>query len=387
MGICSRNKLASAFMGSTFLILVACDQPLDFDLRGLGGGFNTAGAAQQVTEVRPQADNRGVISYPNYQIVIARPGDKISDISERVGIPADELGRYNGIGPEVVLRANEVIALPRRVTEPSPATGAIGTGPIRPGSAIDITSLAGDAIDRAGETPAATSPTRLKQGGTEPVRHRVERGETAFSISRLYDVSVRALSDWNGLGPELTVRAGQFLLIPVIIEAGVNSAQPSVPGQGSVTPEPPSAATALPAAAPEPDTPAPPSPDLVDARTAASNAAQLSMPVNGNIIRSYIKGRNDGIDIAAVAGTAVLAAADGTVAAITRDTEQVPILVIKHADNMLTVYAGVDALTVTKGATVKRGQKIATVRSGDPSFLHFEVRQGLESVDPMQFLN
>ena len=82
-----------------------------------------------------------------------------------------------------------------------------------------------------------------------------------------------------------------------------------------------------------------------------------------------------------------MAAADGTVAAITRDTEQVPILVIKHSDNMLTVYAGVDALTVTKGATVKQGQKIATVRSGNLSFLHFEVRQGLESVDPMQFLN
>ena len=387
MGIRSRNRITSALLSSTFFVLVACGQPLDFDLRGLGSGFNTSGAAQQVTEIRPQADDRGVISYPNYQIVIARPGDRISDISERVGIPADELGRYNGIGPEIELRANEVIALPRRVTEPSPATGAISTGPVRPGGGIDISTLAGDAIDRAGDTSAANNASRREQSGTEPIRHRVEPGETAFSISRLYNVSVRALSDWNGLGPELTVRAGQFLLIPVVIDTETSATQSSVPGQGSTTPEPPSAATPLPATIAAPATPVPASPDLGDARTAATNTAQLSMPVNGNIIRSYSKGRNEGIDIAAVAGTSVLAAADGTVAAITRDTEQVPILVIKHADNMLTVYAGVDALTVAKGAKVKRGQKIAAVRSANPSFLHFEVRQGLESVDPMLFLN
>ena len=51
--------------------------------------------------------------------------------------------------------------------------------------------------------------------GVEPVRHRVERGETAFSIARLYDVPVRTLAEWNGLGSDFSVREGQFLLIPV----------------------------------------------------------------------------------------------------------------------------------------------------------------------------
>ena len=63
-----------------------------------------------------------------------------------------------------------------------------------------------------------------------------------------------------------------------------------------------------------------------------------------------------------------------------------PILVIRHADNLLTVYANIDGIKVAKGAAVKRGQSIATVRAGTPSFVHFEVRQGFESVDPTPYL-
>ncbi|MFZ9949516.1 MAG: M23 family metallopeptidase, partial [Gemmobacter sp.] len=92
------------------------------------------------------------------------------------------------------------------------------------------------------------------------------------------------------------------------------------------------------------------------------------------------------IGIGAPAGSPVRAAADGTVAAITRDTEQVPIIVIRHADNLLTVYANVEGISVEKDAPVRRGQTIAAVRPGNPTFLHFEVRRGFESIDPMTLL-
>ena len=59
---------------------------------------------------------------------------------------------------------------------------------------------------------------------------------------------------------------------------------------------------------------------------------------------------------------------------------------LRHDGGLLTVYANLDGVTVTKGASVKRGQTIAKVRAGEPSFLHFEVRQGFESVDPMPYL-
>lgn len=109
------------------------------------------------------------------------------------------------------------------------------------------------------------------------------------------------------------------------------------------------------------------------------------MPVSGDIIRPYGNG-NEGIDIAAPSGTPVRAAGDGEVAAITQDTEQVPILVVRHPDGLLTVYANIRNIAVARGDSVARGQAIAEIGGGSPAFLHFEVRRGFESVDPTDYL-
>ena len=382
-----RTSFRAAVLAIVLVALAACEQSFDMDFRSLGNGFDTSNAVRLATENRPQPDNRGILSYPNFQVAVARRGDRLEDIADRVGIPAGELSRYNGIGLDVVLRANEVVALPRRIAEPAPATGAIGTGPIRPKSEVDISALAGDAIARASAPSDSPGSSPVPKTGKEPIRHKIEPGETAYSISRLYNVSVRALADWNGLGADLSVRSGQYLLIPVAAEQPPKRNATSTPGAGSTTPEPPSAATPLPDENVGTPATAPASPDLGDRRTAASGAPELVMPTDGDIIRTYVKGKNDGIDIAAAAGTPVRAAADGIVAAITRDTDQVPIIILRHANNLLTVYAGVDNLTIKKGDTVKRGQSIAKVRAAQPSFLHFEVRQGLDSIDPMKFLS
>jgi murein DD-endopeptidase MepM/ murein hydrolase activator NlpD len=163
----------------------------------------------------------------------------------------------------------------------------------------------------------------------------------------------------------------------------------TVPGEGSPTPNPPSASLPLPE---ETATPAAvaaplPSPNLAEDRTLASGSAKMLIPVTGKIIRGYEKDKTDGIDIAAQAGAPVRAAADGVVAAITRNTDQVPILVIRHPDNLLTVYANIDDIKVNKDDKITRGQAIATVRGTGNSFLHFEVRRGIDSVDPVPFLN
>ena len=384
---CARHGFRGALMGVSLLALAACTDGIDLDLRGAAGGLDTTEAARQATEPRPNPDDRGIISYPNFQVAVARRGDTLADVAARVGVDASELARYNGIGLNEPLRKGEVIALPRRVD------GPVDTAPLD-NEEIDITTLAGNALDRADaenpQTPFQSKPAPV-QTGAEPIQHKVSRGETAYSISRLYRVSVRSLAEWNGLGPDLTVREGQYLLIPVARETAAVAPEPevTVPGQGSPTPEPPSASTPLPeedttvaAAAPE----APDSPDLSEDRTAVSRTKML-LPVTGSIIRGYEKGKTDGIDIAANAGTAVRAADDGTVAAITRNTDDVPILVLRHSGNLLTVYANITNIKFEKGATVTRGQTIAEVSGASPSFLHFEVRQGFDSVDPEPYLN
>ena len=377
---------------SALALLGACSEPLDFDLRGkLNGGFNTADAARAATQPRPRPDERGIISYPSYQVAVARRGDTLARLADRVGLPASELARYNGILPQDSLRDGEIIALPRRVSEPSAATGSI-TPPAR----VDITTLAGNAIDSADATPAQRrAPER--QAGVEPIRHKVKRGETAFTISRLYNVSPRALAEWNGLDKDFTLREGQFLLIPVVLDgqAPRETAEAAVPpGRGSPTPEPPSASTPLPgetpaaaaAAAAGPEPASKPAADVGKQTEASASKAAMSFPVEGAIIRDYAKGRNDGIDIGAPEGTVVKAAASGQVAAITSNTEGVDILVLRHPDNLLTVYTHIDRIKVKKGDAVSRGQPIAQVMKADPPRVHFEVRKGFDSVDPMTYL-
>lgn len=363
---------------------------MDWDLRGGNGVLDTSEAALQATARRPSPDSRGVISYPGYQVVVARRGDTVASVAARIGLAPDELARYNALMPTDPLRDGEILALPRRIEDGGqvqglPAAGAAASA--APGS-VDVSAIATTALDRVG-TPTPPTTKTTPRTASEPVRHQVRRGETAFSIARLYNVSAKALGEWNGLGADLTVREGQYLIIPVANAAPPATAATTAPGTGSPTPVPPSAAKPLPE---EKTTPAaqkpketPPSPDLGAQQTGAS-ASKMQMPVAGAIIRPYAKGKNDGIDISAPAGSPVKAANAGTVAAITKDTEQTPIIVIRHDGNLLTVYAGVDAISVKKGDKVSRGQTIAKVRAATPSFLHFEVRRGVDSTDPMPFL-
>jgi murein DD-endopeptidase MepM/ murein hydrolase activator NlpD len=396
----SKAKMAPGlrllWLGGALAALSACTPTtgtnpfagLDWDLRNGPGALDTSGAALQATERRPAPDSRGVISYPGYQVAVARRGDTVSSVAARVGVSADELARYNAVIPTDPLREGEIIALPRRVADTGPVLGTGPTAGTGAGPApVDVSAIATTALDRVG-TPTPPATTTPRSGG-EPIRHQVKRGETAFSIARSYNISAKALGEWNGLGPNLDVREGQYLIIPVATEAPPRAASQTVsaPGTGSPTPTPPSATKPLPAEKTAPvatapkETPA--SPGLGAQR---STSTRMAMPVQGSIIRPYAKGRNDGIDISAPAGTAVKAAADGTVAAITTDTAQTPIIVVRHADNLLTVYAGVDGITVKKGDSVSRGQTIAKVRAGTPSFLHFEVRRGVDSMDPVPFL-
>ncbi len=410
-----RRRRPAGLALTAVLMLAACGERFDADLRQRMGGFGTADAVQAPAAPRPQADDRGVISYPTYQVAIARRGDTVASVAARIGLGAEELARYNGLAPEMKLRPGEVLALPRRVAERS---GGVGAPPAAGAGGVAVAAIATTAIDRAeaaappraGAAPPPPPGTALPAGtlappaeGGTPVRHQVQRGETAYTIARLYDVSVRTLADWNGLGPDLAVREGQYLMIPQP-RAAAPAARPAAPpaedtarpGEGSRAPAPPSAAAPLPPAeeaTPAPAAATPASPDLSAERTAASSRARLALPVQGSIIRAYQKGRNEGIDISATAGAEVKAAEAGTVAAVTRSTDNVAIVILRHdggrfgfSEPILTVYANLEGITVERGQTVARGQTIGKVRAGNPAFIRFEVRKGFETLDPSEFL-
>jgi len=91
---------------------------------------------------------------------------------------------------------------------------------------------------------------------------------------------------------------------------------------------------------------------------------------------------HNGVDIAAEAGTAVCAAADGTVYSVFEDETMGMTVVLRHEDGYVTTYSSLAAeVSVKPGDTVKLGQKLGAV--GDTALLecaigehvHFAVSQ------------
>ena len=360
--------------------LVGCNTS-DFDLDLRENQYGTSEAARGVLEQRPKPDARGIITYPNYQVAIARFGDTLDKLAMRIAVDAQALAEYNGIKASARLRAGEVIALPSRISQAdAPLVKEL----------VDVAEIAQSALKETTPSRPTTAKSETPQdqvNASEPIRHKVKRGETAFTISRLYNVSIRSLAEWNAIDADFTIREGQYLLIPLTNmmppTTEVSVKPPKKPGEGSMTPAPPSAKDPLPENEIKQKTT---QSDKTKPEIATPTRGRFAYPVNGKIIREYVKNKTDGIDLSAAPGSTIVAAEDGTVAAITADADQVPIVVIKHADNILTVYANVANISVSKGAIVKRGQPIGKVRDGNPAYLHFEVRNGFESVDPMDFL-
>ena len=96
---------------------------------------------------------------------------------------------------------------------------------------------------------------------------------------------------------------------------------------------------------------------------------------------------HQGVDLHAPMHTRVLAANDGVVVYVgSKIRGYGRMVVLKHADNFYTVYAHHSKNLVKVGKQVKRGDLIAySGRSGHASgpHLHFEIRHGTESYDPV----
>lgn len=108
-----------------------------------------------------------------------------------------------------------------------------------------------------------------------------------------------------------------------------------------------------------------------------------------------VVGFHAGLDMAAVKGTPVRAAADGTVLqASNKNDGYGNCIILQHANNYKTRYAHLQRVKVHVGQAVKRGRLIGTVgntgnvraNGTDGSHLHFEVILGAKAMNPLQYL-
>jgi len=95
-----------------------------------------------------------------------------------------------------------------------------------------------------------------------------------------------------------------------------------------------------------------------------------------------------GIEIAAAEDAPVVAVADGTVSYVGSPRDYGNLVILKHGEDLLSVYAHDKTLLVKEGQAVRRGQVIATAGKtpGMPATLHFEVRRNSVAIDPLDVL-
>jgi lipoprotein NlpD len=192
--------------------------------------------------------------------------------------------------------------------------------------------------------------------------HVVEPGETMAQIASRTGVPVEDLLEINGLRRNQALEPGQLLFL---LDAEGLSRPASAPAPR----------TELPAALLATGTPL---------RWPLSEP-RLSSPFGARHGRTH-----EGVDLAAPTGTPIYAA-DGGQVLYAGDAVRGygNMVVVQHADDLVTVYAHSSVLLVRTGERVAAGQEIARVgQSGRATapHLHFEVRRKQVPDDPLRYL-
>ncbi|RJX31018.1 MAG: LysM peptidoglycan-binding domain-containing protein [Oxalobacter sp.] len=111
-------------------------------------------------------------------------------------------------------------------------------------------------------------------------------------------------------------------------------------------------------------------------------------PSEGRMVSVFSDNYSKGIDIAGRMGQPVTAAADGKVTHVGPLRGYGNMVIIKHSDNLNSVYAHNKTILVKEGDTVRQGQQIAEMGNSDSDMvkLRFEIRQHGKPVDPTRYL-
>jgi murein DD-endopeptidase MepM/ murein hydrolase activator NlpD len=135
------------------------------------------------------------------------------------------------------------------------------------------------------------------------------------------------------------------------------------------------------------------------AETAKLPPVGMIMPVNGRITSRFSRSRfhpilqifraHRGVDLAAPAGTRIVAPAPGRVASVGRRLGYGLVIEMVHSGGVVTRYAHCRSALVQRGDTVALGQAIGTVGASGLAtapHLHFEVWLRGTAVDPIRFI-
>lgn len=286
--------------------------------------------------------------------------------------------------------------------------------------------------DPATAVKATVARPVRRTGDDRPETYLVQRGDTLFSIALDFGFDYRELASWNGLSDPSRILAGQVLRLrpaevppiaavqvkpvadpgAIAVESLGSSAAPLAntpsPATSAVAPssgvvvlaEPravtlaysPAALARLGRATTEDSRKTPQGADATARPSASADAAddeslEWTWPVRGDLLYRFgDAGRPKGIGIGGRPGQPVGAAAPGRVVySGTGLRGYGKLVIVKHNDTYLSVYAHNSAIFVKEGDVVQRGQKIAGLGDTDAAQvgLHFEMRRFGRPIDPV----
>lgn len=282
-------------------------------------------------------------------------------------------------------------------------------------------------VDRS--TGRASAPSAEGRSGF----YTVKKGDTLYSIALDNGQNYRDVAAWNNIDNPNMIRVGQSLrvappaqpaedvsagVIKPIKTTDVEEVRPVGASTPPVAVAAPAAAAGLPALKQDPKAGKQPYSDEAWARAQRSETAAPAVaaakpaepsapaadkaavatgdevsdwvwPTAGKVGTPFAEGSSKGIDIPAKSGQPVVAASGGTVTLVSNAVRGYGnLVVIKHSQTLLSVYAHNSKVLVEEKQTVAKGQKIAEVGATDTDSpkLHFEIRRMGKPVDPLKFL-
>ncbi len=275
--------------------------------------------------------------------------DTLYSIALEHGADWREMASWNGINDPSKLSVGQVLRVkpPQSAVYASP-DGAVQVNPVVIAPVIEARPLDGSSVGSAPPVPGAVGTLK-----TEPKGLKLPYSEQNVAL----------------------VQRGGAPATPVV--AAPSAPAPSAPAAGESP------------AAPAKTEPSAPAQVASVGATREAAGIQWSWPANGTLSGKFADDGSKGVQIGGKAGEPILASASGKVTYVGDGVRGYGNLVIvKHNDEYLSVYAHNRKILVQSGQSVSKGQKIAEMGNGAGSkpLLHFEIRRFGKPIDPLGFL-
>ena len=296
-----------------------------------------------------------------------KSGDTIYAIAWRYELDPEEFAAWNGISSSKFIQPGQRL----HTRKPYNFDAKRKTKHV---SDVVYAPQAAPRPDRYSKNPVTYSSSGQRSGVPKWVK--AKKGDTLYSLSKRFGVSVERLAQLNQLNKPYTIKPAQTIFLKPLKSTGSSP----VATKPSNKPKKKTAATT---------TIKPKQP--TSHKVHWPGTVRWKKPVKGKIIKKFSHQRNDskGIDIAGKLGDVIVASADGKVVYSGNGLISYGnLIIIKHNKTYLSAYAYNRKLLVKEGDMVKSGQKIAEMGRKDKLSprLHFEIRKNGKPVDPLKYL-